>query len=288
MKKRIKKVLYFIAKSCSFLKFTAKVVLQGSYKNKIKKQFVGTVAVLANGPSLKEVIPKLTTSDEFTSLDFIVLNFFAFEETFYQIKPQHYCLADPMFFADSLKTKDIRKMYNLLESKVDWNMFLYIPALNYKNFLTYSRITNSKIKVVKLSTNDYYGYEKFRNYFYKIGFAMPSPKTVANMAIYVGLNSGYKELRLYGVDHTFFDSLIVNELNQLCHKQEHFYSSTPKLEPIIRNHDGFQYNMSEYLKDLAFLFRSHDLLEKYSEFLKVDILNFTKNSLIDSYDRKID
>lgn len=288
MKKTIKKALYFVSKSCDFLKFTAKVVLQGSYKNKIEKEFLGTVAVLANGPSLKEVLPKLTTSEEFANLDFIVLNFFAFEETFYKIKPQHYCLADPMFFADSLKTKEIRKMYDLLESKVDWSMFLYIPALNFKNFLTYSKITNPKIKVVKLSTNDYYGFEKFRNYFYKIGFAMPSPHTVANMAIYVGLNSGYKELRLYGVDHTFFHSLVVNEANELCHKQEHFYNSTPKLEPIIRNHDGFQYHMSEYLKDLAFLFRSHDLLEQYSEFLKVNILNFTKNSLIDSYDRKID
>lgn len=39
---------------------------------------------------------------------------------------------------------------------------------------------------------------------------MPSVVTVALMAIYVGINSGYSEIDLYGVDHTFFDSLTVN------------------------------------------------------------------------------
>lgn len=32
---------------------------------------------------------------------------------------------------------------------------------------------------------------------------MPSVVTVALMAIYVGINSGYSEIDLYGVDHTF-------------------------------------------------------------------------------------
>ena len=48
---------------------------KGNLKNPLKKVYSGKVAMLANGPSMKNVLPRLTT-DEFKNTDFIVLNFF--------------------------------------------------------------------------------------------------------------------------------------------------------------------------------------------------------------------
>ncbi len=48
---------------------------------------------------------------------------------------------------------------------------------------------------------------------------MPLAQTVANMVIYVGTNSGYQQIGLYGVDHTFFDSMCVDGNNRLCNKK---------------------------------------------------------------------
>lgn len=45
--------------------------------------------MLANGPSMKNVLPRLTT-DEFKNTDFIVLNFFGSMDIFTQIRPKHF------------------------------------------------------------------------------------------------------------------------------------------------------------------------------------------------------
>ena len=72
------------------------------FKRKLHKSFSrrysGEVAIVANGPSLREVLSKFQM-DKFSDTDFNVLNFFGMEAVFTRIKPKHYCLADPMFFS---------------------------------------------------------------------------------------------------------------------------------------------------------------------------------------------
>ena len=116
---------------------------------------------------------------------------------------------------------------------------------------------------------------------------MPTPQTVANFAIFVALNSGYKKIKLYGVDHTFLDSLCVNKDNQLCSKDMHFYQGDEvHLKPILRNDNGELFKISDYLNAIMLMFKSHDYLASYSKHIKVKILNCTQCSMIDSYERK--
>jgi hypothetical protein len=283
----MKNIFVQLLNTFRFISFLLTSILKKSYRNKLEMNCEGTLTVFANGPSLREDLKELDKSGFiFSNADYLVVNFFAFDSNFMKIKPRHYCLADPMFFADSLKTKDVQKLYVLFEKYVNWEMFLYIPVNRFNDFIKYSKITNTNIKVIKLNVNSYSGYEKFRYFFYKKGLAMPTPQTVANFAIFVGLNRGYKELKLYGFDHTFFDSLQVNDKNQLCNKELHFYNKEATLKPILKIFNGEQYKISDYLKDITNMFASHDLLNCYAEYLDVKILNCTKNSMIDSYCRK--
>jgi hypothetical protein len=286
MKKSIKKSLKFIKSSIYFLFFLLRLALNNRYRNPLEKKYSGTVAVLANGPSLKDELLRLSKHQDCEEHDYIVLNYFAFDESFFILRPAHYCLADPMFFQKNHRESDAKRLFQILEQRVDWEMKLYIPTHQYKNFVGYSKIKNKNILIIKINTSSYNGFERFRHFFYKKGLAIPAIGTVANLAIFVGLNSGYQQLNLHGVDHTFFESLCVNDKNQLCNKELHFYTDeNSTLKPIKRNDNDNIYKMSDYLDTVMKMFQSHDLLAKYSEYLKVEIINCTKSSMIDSYKR---
>lgn len=119
--------------------------------------------MLANGPSMKNVLPRLTT-DEFKNTDFIVLNFFGSMDIFTQIRPKHFCMADPMFFQENHNHDRVMKLFDDLNKKVDWEMNLYIPASLKRQFLAFSGLHNSHIHIVPLNLTVYTGYEEFRHY----------------------------------------------------------------------------------------------------------------------------
>lgn len=287
MKVFIKSALGLLKKSIYFLLFILRLCYRKSYANPFKRAYSGTVAVLANGPSLKEVLTRVETDVEFQNVDFIVLNYFAFEDVFFRIKPKHYCLADPMFFGDSHRKADAVRLFSILQERVDWDLNIYVPKSGLKSFRSFSKLTNPYLHIVALNTEEYAGYESLRFKFYKKGLSMPRIQTVANMAIFVGINSGYSRINLYGVEHTFLDSLCVNDKNQLCNKDKHFYDKEEaQLKPIIKTDSQDEvWKIGDYLMAIAWMFKSHELLAAYAKYKNVRILNCTKGSMIDSYER---
>jgi hypothetical protein len=289
----IKKTREFFKDTTMFIYFFLCLVRHKSFSNPIKRQYSGTVTVLANGPSLKEVIPCLTTDNKFRNSDFVVMNFFAFDNVFFEIKPKHYCLSDIIFMQSEYseytiaKQKQVLELFKILQEKVDWDLTIYVPKCYFKDHLSYSKLTNPFIKHVPLNIVKYSGYESFRFFFYKNGLALPGIRSVAIVAIYAALNAGYSCINLYGVDHSFFDSLCVNDNNQLCNRLRHFYDNSQEelLKPIMR-YDGMIYKISDYINGISDIFRGHDFLSAYAKFLHVKILNCTKGSMIDSYERK--
>jgi hypothetical protein len=279
----ISKIEDFIKDSISFFFYLLRLIKHRGFSNKLMKDKQGKVAVLANGPSLKEVIPRLT-SDEFKDVDFIVLNFFAFDDVFFQIRPQHYCFADPMFFNKSKKEQDVQKLFYLLEKNVDWKMNIYVPSYYYKKFRDLRKLTNLNLQILKVNSTEYFGYEIFRHFFYKKGLAIPRFQTVAILAIFVCLNKGYSDISLYGVDHTFFD-ISINKYNQLCSKDGHFYDNNPKWKIMQRINSDEPWKISDYLWEITEIFKAHDHLADYMRYLNVEITNCTKCSMIDSYKR---
>jgi len=286
MKHLFKSVFHFIRDIIKFIYFLLRLCNRRCFCNPIKEKYTGTIAVLANGPSLKDVIPLLTKDEVFKNIDFIVMNFFAFDDVFFMIKPKQYCLSDYMFFNDSSRIHEVRKLFNLMQEKIDWKMNLYIPV-EYPDFIKFSNITNRNISVIMMNNFIYSGFNSFRNYFYKRGLAMPPINSVAILAIFVCINSGYSSIKLYGVDHNFFDSICVNENNQLCNKTTHFYDNNAiVLSPICDLYKNEEImKVSEYLADRTKVFVGHDLVSMYAEYMNVDIINCTKHSLIDSYKR---
>ena len=287
IKKLIKSICLFLYYSVDFVIYILCLIRHSAYKNPIKKDKRGTIAVLANGPSLKETLSKIEDDDEFKNVDYIVLNYFANESLFTKIKPKYYCFADPMFFEETHKTKEAKQLFNVLQNKVDWDMYIYVPKSFKNRFIKFSGINNKSIHIIGVNCIAYKGFPSIKHYFFKQGLAIPNIATVAILAIYVCMNKGYDRINLYGVDHTFFDSLCVNENNELCNQDCHFYDNKkPLLKPIRRNDNSQIWKISDYLQSITNMFKGHDELAAYAKYLKIQVYNCTRCSMIDSYQRK--
>lgn len=283
------KLIYkFIKSTINFSLFILKLIYHKTLlKNPIKYTSQETITLLANGPSLKDILPLLKTKSEFQNTDFIVLNFFAFEDVFFEIKPKHYCFADPMFFQETSRIENVKKLFTILQEKVNWDINIYIPQYYKKEFKQFSNLSNPFLHIININAIPYSGYEKFRFFFYKRGLSAPPFGTVANLAIFVGINMGYKNIFLYGVDHTFLDSICVNKKNQLCNKDKHFYDNEDiQLKPIIKAGTMNEiWKVGDYLHSISIMFQSHEILAQYAQYRKARIINKTANSMIDSYAR---
>lgn len=253
---------------------------------KYKKTYSGTLAVLANGPSLKEVLNRIPTSEEFKNVEFSAMNFFACTPSFKEIKPKFYCLVDPMFCMSTWHDEDVKKVFQRLQEDVDWDMTLFIPAYyRLSRFKEFSQITNPHINIVVLNSSRYLGKSsKIFSWLFKRGLTIPR-STVAQTCIYTGINMGFEEIHLYGMEHTFFGSLAVSQDCRLCSIEEHFYGKEEKLKPLLKNDNGAQYKVSDFLLQKGFLFFMHDVLSDYAKSVKCRIINYTPVTMIDSYER---
>ena len=242
------------------------------------------VAILGNGPSLAKELPALVAKrDEY---DFMAVNFFAEDERFVELKPAYYILSDPMFFRATAMQQRVDALYRLLAERVSWPMTLYVQYYNPEKFDYRAALPNDNIRIVPFHTTLYEGFSSVRHWLFKRGLGSANYGTVVQVGEYVALLLGYRRLELYGVDHTLFDGLVVDEQNRLCRRDSHYYDTAPvEPKPIMKKVPAEPYTVAEYLAETAQLFRGHEILRDYAASLGAEIVNCTKCSLIDSYKR---
>lgn len=287
LKKNLKFLFYVLKLFFTFLEFLIKL-LKAKHKYILKwgKLQNGRMAVIATGPSLKEEMPYILEQVYRRNTDFLMLNFSAFDPLFFELMPKHYCLADPMYFKNSWRDEEVFRFFDILNTKVDWDMTIYVPADCRDGFIDFSKISNKHISILGINTIEYSGFESCRHYFYRKGLASPPPQTVTNMAVFIGIQKGYKNMDLFGVDHTFLSSLKINEKNQLCQIYYHSYDKEkPEYKVIYRTDNNEVWRCGEYIIACGKMFVSHDLLADYANKVGCHIVNHTKCSMIDSYER---
>lgn len=243
-----------------------------------------TICVLANGPSLKEVLPKIEHDQEFANADFSVMNFFANDPLYTIIQPKIYCLWDSMFDTRDERYDKVIAMFKNMNELTTWPMTLYVKKTK-KQFLEFSKLTNPNIKIVTLSSVSIHCKDSVRYFFYKHGLAMPPAATVANINVWTALQIGYKNIRLYGVDMTFFEGLCVNEKNEVCATMRHFYDKNVEIVPIYNYFAKRVFRLAEFIDMVNAMVKAHDDLAKYAKYLDVSIINCCPVSMLDCYPR---
>ena len=244
----------------------------------------GTLAVLGNGPSLAEELPGLLRDG--TRRDFMAVNYFALDDRFAALRPAYYVLSDPMFFRDSPCRERVAELYRALTARVTWPMTLYVQYYNPEHFDYRSALPNPNIRIVPFHTQMYRGFRSLEFRLFRRGLGSANFGTVVQVGEYVGLLLGYRTVELYGVDHTLLDGLMVDSENRLCRRDSHYYDATPAAaQPIFQKVPPVPYTMSVYLAEVAELFRGHEVLRDYAAWLGARIVNRTRSSMIDAYER---
>lgn len=244
------------------------------------------IYILATGPSLKDDLAGLLSIEEFKKSDKMCVNFFLNNDVIKNVKPRYYCLADSAFFEEcGPNANRVETFYERMNDVVNWNMvlFAYIADKDKMNYLK-NHISNSYIQIVPVTGLMYSGKECGRFASWKKGESVPSYVNVTMMAEYVALNSGFSELYLYGVEHTFFDGLGVDDDNRLFIQDKHFYGSEKRYISTNRKNE---WHMKDWMLDKYLTFLEHERMQGYAEYLGAKIINCTKNSLIDAYPRLI-
>ena len=216
----------------------------------------------------------------------MAVNFFALDERFETVRPAYYVLSDPMFFRDSACRDRVAELYRVLDEKVTWPMNLYVQYYNPERFDYRAALPNPNIRIVRFHTQLYRGFRGVEFWLFRRGLGSANFGTVVQVCEYVALLLGYKTLELYGVDHTLLDGLCVDEENRLCRADGHYYDAAPATpKPIFQKVPHCPYTMSVYLAEVAELFRGHEVLRDYAASLGARIINRTRGSMIDAYER---
>lgn len=237
--------------------------------------------ILGNGPSLNDTLS--TQRPAMTGYDLLAVNFAANTPVFTELKPQHYVLADPVFF-DKLDDANVSRLWQNLDA-ADWPMTLHLPArmLGRKRAREWAAKsaghTLSSFNMVAAE-----GFPRLNRFLFAQGLAMPRPRNVLIPSIMLGLRLGYERIVIVGADHTWTRTLSVDEHNRVVSIQPHFYKDNDKEQERVAS--VYQnVRLHDVLGSMAIAFRSYHAIADYARRHGVDILNATPGSFIDAFPR---
>jgi hypothetical protein len=239
--------------------------------------------VLGNGPSLSDSLTTFNFSERNSSL--LVVNNFAVDKIFLKFKPDYYVLLDPSYKNDS-KRSDIEQTWDAI-SRVDWGMTLFVPNSFGISFVSNKLMNNKKIKIIFYNYVIFQGYKGISYFLYKKGLASPQFYNVLGASIFIALLIGYKKIYVFGADHSWFKDLVVNENNEVCRKDIHFYDKNKQLEltKVVNNIDKKSIKLSSFFMTMSIVFRSYEILNEFSLYLNSVIVNKSSESFIDAFSR---
>ena len=234
--------------------------------------------ILCNGPSLQSLLDSNNVPDK----NMFVVNFFANTEVFFKIKPDNYFVLDNILVGRATKERMERaqtvvdQLYENL-SKVSWSMNLYYPSDGSKKVL--SRILENKnITAHIYNKTPVSGLKCLSLFLYKKNLGMPRPENISNAAVFCALNSGYKKIYLYGVEHSWMRSFDIHpETHRLYMNDGHFYEK----ENIRWFKRGDYLN---WLGSTQQAMKSHFELRSYADSIGAKIVNKTPTSFIEAYE----
>lgn len=246
------------------------------------------VAVLGNGPSLKE--DKKQFLQMKNDHDFICVNNFCDDPLYKELKPKLYIFLDAYFFADNAHpdwVKRREKTFSIIQQQTDWPMQVILP--HGANEKVLKRFINKKhIKIIKISTQSLFcnSYNRLVGKMYDSGFYGPPQINVLIYAIHMAVRARYKRIYIYGADLSFHNDVNVDQnTNELFITFRHFNQEN-SVEVLRKNPEKVKkWRMAELLQTSADTFLAHEILAEYSKAKGVAIFNKSSQSLIDAYPR---
>ncbi len=259
----------------------AKILLQSRGTRLKRRERGGRIIVMGNGPSLAGTIRD--HMDLLQRTDTLAVNFAANDAAFREIKPRYYLLADPHFFSERTDANLMSLWANL--SDADWDLTIIVPhKFQGKTYELLRLVGGSQAKVATFNAVGIEGFDVLSNTAYWLKLGMPRPRNVLIPAIMVAIWLKYKEIVIVGADHSWMESLRVNDHNQIMAVQHHFYDEPGEEEcRVAEEYRG--YHIHQIVQSMAVAFKSYHQIANFASHNGVKIYNATPGSYIDAFER---
>lgn len=229
------------------------------------------LSIILNGPSLNMSLKYLDPNNT----DIMMVNHAIELELYEKLKPIYVCFVDPNLFVPS---KNNYKLYKRI-AEINKKTILFYPSTNKNVIMIKGREMN--IRSV-FATEQIVGMDAYSPKLLEQNLISPYFINVGIMALYVGIQLGYKRIVLYGADLSMFKALSVNEKLEIEQGSNHFYNDQKlNLTRIFRRGYDMTYEMRTWYET----FSQFKLLSKYAEYENVKILNMSKESMLDCFEK---
>lgn len=258
--------------------------------------------ILGNGPSLDSQLDEVRLMRRDKAL--LCVNDFPLSLLFDELKPEYYTFVDPYywFLIDGRIPARTENLLNVIGHKVKWPIQIILPCEMKDIILSNSGIHGNKlISVSYFNSVPIAGFSFIRYKMYDWYLGLPVPQNVLVAAIYLMLVASYKKIFIFGADHSWHEDILVTKENVLCVKEPHFkYQIDEKsisereefYDPIYKfsfGEDGKQeiFKVHDLFAAWSRTFDSYWTLKEYANYLNSKVINLSKKSYIDAFDRII-
>jgi len=245
------------------------------------------VVILGNGPSLNKMIAK--HSDFLEQKDVVCVNYFPTSDLYEKIKPKYLISSAVELYLedlDDIAMNHSNELFNQINEKTTWPLTFFFPFAARK-YNRWQKIIaeNKNISVYYYNKTPIEGFKVFRQWSFKQKLGMARPHNVLIPCISLMIWLGYKKIYLWGADHSWLKEISVDENNNALVNQKHFYDEGKSKPETMKQGGKGKRRLHEMLYKFMISFREYFNVLDYAKDNNVEILNCTKGSFIDAFDR---
>lgn len=263
-----------------------KIIFSSRFNIRLPHANANSCVVLGTGPSLSQSLSK--HPDFFRKQALVCVNRFCLSKEYTELKPSYYVMLDPGFWLN-MEDEGIKKTLNTIIEQTNWELRLLLPQkAKHSAWVKQIEQRNAKIKISYFNYTVFKGFTGIAHRIYAKNLAMPQSQNVLVAAIFLTINLDFKKIYVVGADHNWHENLHINEQNQLCVKDVHFYENESKVSYRLFYKDAEHrktFTMHEILFTFSKAFYGYQSLKKYADFRQVSVYNASEISFIDAFER---
>lgn len=258
---------------------------------KIKKQHSKSdCLILANGPSLN----KLIEQHHHFMLDktLVCVNFFPNTDYFTKYRPAYHVISAPELWRNDaipIYLNLSKELFDNIARKTSWDLTLFIP-FEAKRYEAWQQplSNNTFVHITYYNPTPIEGYFWFCKKIFDWQWGMPRPHNVLIPSLMLSMKKGFKNIYIWGADHSWLKEISVNDNNQVLVNQKHFYDENTSIPQPMNKLNGTR-RLHEVLIKFVHAFKGYFDINKYASSKGIQIFNATPGSFIDAFKRiKID
>jgi len=185
-----------------------------------------------------------------------------------------------------IETMKIRgRLFAAIATKTSWRMSVMAP-IQAESVLAAAFNQSPWGDPVLFNTTAVLDSLSVSKYLYDHNLGMPPIQNVLVACIYIALRMGHKDIVLLGADHSWHESLALDDQNRVCLKDRHFYDKEASLSPFTMDGSPDKiFTMDKLFHALGRMFEGYWSLARYSRSLNAFICNASSTTYIDAFPR---